>query len=111
LIAMIASHRSTGKSVTRAVCWMPALFTRMSIAPAELDATDHRLDLGGLRHVGAVILDVHAELAGQSRAQRLDRGGLAEPVDREVRTLCREAARDAQTDPAGRTRAPAPAFP
>jgi len=30
LSAMIASQRSRGKSSTLAVCWMPALFTRMS---------------------------------------------------------------------------------
>ena len=33
--AMIASQRSTGNSLTFAVCWMPALFTRMSTAPAR----------------------------------------------------------------------------
>ena len=33
LIAMIASHFSTGKSCTGATCWMPALLTRMSMPP------------------------------------------------------------------------------
>src|SRR5215469_119710 len=33
LIAMIASHFSTGKSSIGAVCWIPALFTRMSTRP------------------------------------------------------------------------------
>ena len=33
LIAMIASHFSTGKSSTFATCWIPALLTRMSTRP------------------------------------------------------------------------------
>ncbi|MCY1540866.1 hypothetical protein D9M68_765320 [compost metagenome] len=33
LMAMMASQRSTGKSSTRATCWMPALLTRMSTWP------------------------------------------------------------------------------
>ena len=38
LIAMIASHFSTGKSSTGATCWMPALLTRMSTPPNSLAA-------------------------------------------------------------------------
>ena len=34
LMAMIASHRSSGKSSTFAMNWMPALFTRMSSEPS-----------------------------------------------------------------------------
>ena len=34
LIAMIASHFAAGKSGIAATCWMPALFTRISQAPA-----------------------------------------------------------------------------
>ena len=33
LMAMIASHFSTGKSSMLATCWMPALLTRMSTRP------------------------------------------------------------------------------
>ena len=32
--AMMASHFSTGKSSIGAVCWMPALLTRMSMRPS-----------------------------------------------------------------------------
>ena len=35
LIAMIASHCSTGNSSMGATCWMPALFTRMSTPPSS----------------------------------------------------------------------------
>ncbi len=39
LIAMIWSHRSSGKSSTLAVNWMPALFTRMSTEPRAFTAS------------------------------------------------------------------------
>ena len=49
LIAITASHLSTGNSSTGATCWMPALFTRMSTPPSSLRRLrDHRRDLGGL---------------------------------------------------------------
>ena len=38
LMAMIASHRSSGNASTGAVCWMPALFTRMSAEPSVATA-------------------------------------------------------------------------
>ena len=34
LMAITASHRAAGKSAMGATCWMPALLTRMSQAPA-----------------------------------------------------------------------------
>ena len=39
LMAMIASHRSAGKSSMLATCWMPALLTRMSTAPSVFSAS------------------------------------------------------------------------
>ena len=38
LIAITASHFSTGKSSTLATCWMPALLTSMSSAPNSFSA-------------------------------------------------------------------------
>ena len=38
LMAMMASHFSTGKSSTGDTCWMPALLTRMSTPPNLSDA-------------------------------------------------------------------------
>ena len=35
LIAITASHFSSGNSSTGATCWMPALFTRMSTPPSS----------------------------------------------------------------------------
>ena len=54
LMAMTASHFSTGKSSIFATCWMPALFTSTSSEPKLFSVVgDHAGDLGRLAHVGA----------------------------------------------------------
>ncbi len=48
LMAMMASHLSGGKFSTLATCWMPALFTRISIPPsvALVSATRSAISAG-----------------------------------------------------------------
>ena len=61
---------------------------------------DHRLGLRALRHVGAVVDALDAELLFDGGARRLDRLGVAEAVDHHVRALLGERAGDRQSDPA-----------
>ena len=54
LIAMIASHFSSGNSSIGATCWMPALFTMMSTEPnmSTVWRTMHSIALGLLTSAG-----------------------------------------------------------
>jgi hypothetical protein len=64
----------------------------MSTAPsASGRRLHHRVNLVRLRHVGAVIGDLDAELLGQARAQRLDLCRVAEAVEHDVGALRRQA--------------------
>ena len=92
LIAMTASHFSTGNSSTGATCWMPALFTRMS-TPPELARRlrHHRRDLGGLRHVGGAVVDLHLVLRPELGDELVDLRRVAEAVQHHVQRRRRRA--------------------
>jgi len=62
----------------------------------------HRLDGVGLRHVGAVVGDVHLAAIRQAHAQALDLRLVAESVEDDVRAALGERLGDAQADPACR---------
>ena len=103
LIAMMASHLSGGKFSTRATCWMPALFTRMSMPPSLAWRVGHEVgDLAGLAHVGGVIRDLDAALRFHLVAQPIDGGGLAKPVQHDAAALGREGLGYGESDSAGR---------
>jgi hypothetical protein len=103
LIAMIASHFSAGNASTAATCWMPALLTRMSMRPSSFAAFAHHVgDLGGFRHVGAVVGRPHAVALLEVGAQRLDLARVAEAVQHHVGALAREGLGDSPADAARR---------
>ena len=102
LMAITASHFSVGKSSMLATCWMPALLTRMSSLPNSFSVVgDHGGDLAGLRHVGAGIARLDAELLLQAAALLLDRARLAEAVEHHVGAGFGQRAGDGEPDPGG----------
>ena len=107
---MIASHFSIGKSSIGETNWMPALLTRMSSEPSFSSRLDHRRDLGGLGHVGAVVERPDAEVLLDAGALGLDRGGLAHAVEDDIGAVLGERARDREPDAAGRSRDQGVAF-
>ncbi len=62
---------------------------------------DHLADLGGLRHVGAGIADLHAVLGGEVALDAVDGCGVAEPVEHDGAAFRRERRGDAESDAAG----------
>ena len=103
LIAMTASQRSAGNVSIGAVCWMPALLTRMSTR-AERRRSRPRTSswiCGGLEMSAPLRADLDPELVGEAAPDRLDRARVAEAVQHDVRALGGERARDPEPDAAG----------
>ena len=103
---MIASQRSIGNSRTGAVCWMPALLTRISTPPRSRRMRDHVVDFGGLRHVGGTVGHAHAVRFGERSPHPVDLGRLAKLVQEDVGTCRRQRLGDPEADAASSTRSP-----
>jgi hypothetical protein len=101
LIAMIASHFSAGKSGIAATCWMPALLTRMSQAPA---CFDQGAAFVALRHVGLDVARRHTRLLRDFGGERVVLVPVGEGVQDDIRAGLRQLLRDAQPDAGVRSR-------
>ena len=100
---MTAFQRSSSKSSTAAVCWIPALLTENIHGAERLDRlADHGSDLFGFRQIGAVEHDAHPELLRQRDLKLFDLARIAESVQHHVRAVGRERACDPEADAAGR---------
>ena len=82
---MTAFQRSSAKSSTGAVCWMPALLTRISTRPSlARRLADHGVDLRAST-VGAIEDDAHTELLRERASELFDLARIAESVQHDVR--------------------------
>src|SRR5262249_36676795 len=110
LIAMIASHFSTGNVSIASTCWMPALLTRTSTLPnaSSASATILAMSAGLLMSAAenSTLTPKSSSIAARAfsiAAARLrDRGGVAEAVEHPVHANIGEDGGDAQSDAAGR---------
>ena len=81
LMAMIASQRSIGNSRTGAVCWMPALLTRISTPPRSRVACAIMSSISaGFDMSAALVGHAHAVRLGERSPHAVDLGRLAKPV-------------------------------
>ena len=105
LIAITASHRSSGKLVDGGDV-LDAGVVHEDVHAAKLTRRlrDHRRDFGGLRHVGGAVGGLHPVLGLELGEELVDQRGVAESIQEDVGTIGRERARDAESNAARRAR-------